>query len=394
MDPFSCPLCEGADARPVFDRTVLHPRWFTPGAPPEVHLRYVACSRCGHVTMHPRLSFEEVADNYRASPTPTRESQDALRVKIYAERVAFVERQLEGRPRSLVVEVGAAYGDFLRALPGFARRVGVEPSETYRAYHDRTGDLEIHATMLEHLAEEVPDLAGHADLVVASHVLEHAEDPRRFVRDLGALARPGGLVYLEVPSIEAMARCDKPLYQTIHVGHVSQFSVPTLQRLCICEGLTPVAIETTARHDYPVVRGVFERAPEPSELATLFEHHGEAVHEATRAARATLDEVLNSSAAHTLVWGCGQDLLDVLDTFTEAELAEIARRATLVDASPDKQGRTLRGLEILAPEASASRAVGAVVITSRSELLQADIEHAARELLDGVRVARLYPLNA
>jgi len=344
--------------------------------------------------MHPRLSFADVESNYRASPTPSRASQDALRDVIHRERREFVLAHLEGRPRTLAVEVGAAYGDFLRSLPGFERLVGIEPSEACNAFHAQAGDLDVRACMLEEVPVVAPDLIGAADLVVASHVLEHAEDPRRFVRGLTALARPGGLVQVEVPSIEAMAECDRPRYQTLHVGHVSQFSALTLTRLCVTEGLQPVALETTARHDYPVVRALFERAPEPAELAALFERHGAGVDAAARDAQHTLERALGPDVASTLVWGCGQDLVDVLELFDGPGLAELGRRATLVDASPDKQGRAVKGLPIHAPEAVDAGRVVSIVVTSRSELIQADIDRAARERVPGARVVRLFPLGS
>lgn len=46
------------------------------------------------------------------------------------------------------------------------------------------------------------ELAGHADLLLASHVLEHAVDPVELVARMAKLVKPGGMMILEVPNVD------------------------------------------------------------------------------------------------------------------------------------------------------------------------------------------------
>jgi SAM-dependent methyltransferase len=112
-------------------------------------------------------------------------------------RVAHVERFLaDTRAQvSSVLEVGPGAGFFARHW--LARHVGT-------SYVAIESDRSVHATLR---AMGISVYANHAalprstevDLLVLSHVLEHATDPIAFLTPFVQVLRPGGSVFIEVP---------------------------------------------------------------------------------------------------------------------------------------------------------------------------------------------------
>jgi len=86
---------------------------------------------------------------------------------------------------------------------------------------------------------------GAFDLVLCAHVLEHVSFPGPFLAGLAGYARPGGLLYLEVPA-EAHAGPGEAVLgaqrNTMH-EHVSLFSLKALDRLVRGAGLEVLMLD-------------------------------------------------------------------------------------------------------------------------------------------------------
>ncbi len=395
MKDFICNVCNGQSYKPIYEKQVSHPLWWCGKGYDVIQLRYVVCLNCGYITLFPRLSFVEYEENYRLVPGLDREVLSKRRKVMLEERKEFIRHNCDGIDSNTVVEVGPAYGDFLLLLSEFKNRVGIEPSSTYCEHVERSElPLDYRSCMLEDAPQIAPDLYASANMVVACHVLEHAENPRIFVRNLAGLVKLGGYVFIEVPSVEAMSECEDPIFQTTHFGHVSQFSIPVLNRLCISESLQPVRVEFTSRHDYPVIRALYQKHAAPDGIAELFRRHCEFIESNGLATKQILLDKLNSDKTrHVLVWGCGQDLFDVLDLLNESEVELLARKVRLVDVNKGKQGKVLYDMKIEDPAAFASQAIETVVVSSRSELIQSDIIKHARRLAPTAELILLYPLQ-
>jgi len=395
MDQFSCNVCDHKQFETLYDKQVAHPLWWCGNGYNAIRLRYVMCHNCGYITLFPRLNFSEYAENYRSVPGLSRQALATKREAMLAERRAFLMQNRDEIGLETIVEIGPAYGDFLLLLPEFNRRIGIEPSATYCDYVTSSQlPLDYRSCMLEEIPQAAPELVATADVVAACHVLEHAENPRAFVRQMANLVNPGGCVFIEVPSVEAMAECRASIFQTLHFGHVSQFSVPALSRLCATESLRPLELHVSSRHDYPVIRALFRKDAAPELIVEMFGQHCAAVAENLAAARAILLETLHTfTEDRILLWGCGQDLFDVLDLLDESELAMLTDNVKLVDINSGKQGKKLYGLTVVSPRDFHSAEVEAIVVSSRSELIQADIVNSAHQLAPAADLRFLYPLH-
>ena len=88
------------------------------------------------------------------------------------------------------------------------------------------------------------------DVVFLRHVLEHQLDPRAFLRELAAYARPGGILSIEVPSYDSVwRRVFGGSYAGLYVPrHLYHFEARSLRAVC-----APMEILSLRRSHTPTV---------------------------------------------------------------------------------------------------------------------------------------------
>jgi len=103
-------------------------------------------------------------------------------------------------PDSLLLDVGAGRGDFLRQFsrPPKARRLGVDLSENAVRAMEADGFRAFRGTVDEAVQSNFV-ARGSCQVITSFHCLEHVEDPLGFVATLIDLASPEGRVYLSTP---------------------------------------------------------------------------------------------------------------------------------------------------------------------------------------------------
>jgi SAM-dependent methyltransferase len=114
----------------------------------------------------------------------------------YEGEIAKLEGEL-GVSRGDLLELGSAGGFFLEAARRRGWRVkGIEISPPAVEYSRREMKLDIHSGDLF----EAPFPNGSFDLIVADNVLEHTTAPQKVLEKLRGLLKPGGHLYVIVPS--------------------------------------------------------------------------------------------------------------------------------------------------------------------------------------------------
>jgi SAM-dependent methyltransferase len=247
--PVPCTLCGFSSFVPHF--TV---------ADPSGSFSYVRCKTCGLVQINPQPAPGEVRSRYGAKPDrqakPDRPAEpDAgadylayerrneeafLRLQRLAlEDAGFfrLERELFSGTASpgvpAVLDIGCATG----ALLGFLKERrwsvrGLEISLPQAEYCRRRG-LEVHPLPLE----ESPFPAASFDAALASHLIEHLNDPGNFVRELRRILKPGGRFYVTTPNITGLqARIFGSRWRSAIFDHLYLFSARTLRALLEREG--------------------------------------------------------------------------------------------------------------------------------------------------------------
>jgi len=166
-----------------------------------IPLRTVLSRRSGLMRSDPYYDPAYVAefyrDHYRSLYRPKRFSLSWF----VAEQIRHGQRILEKlptplRPGARVLDVGCGMGGMLAA---FAFKgcevVGFDYGADYVAKGRRLG-LDVRVGGFETVADERP-----FDLIMMSHVLEHAANPIEFARSAASLLADDGLCYVEVPGI-------------------------------------------------------------------------------------------------------------------------------------------------------------------------------------------------
>ncbi len=183
----ACACCGAHDSRPLWPRHAGTGRLTLP-----LH----RCRRCGLIFAWPQPDAQEIrgfydADYYVFHEPPAKRWGRAA--QLYIEYLL----PLESRGGRRLLEVGCAQGELLV----LARRrgwnvVGIELSSPAAEYARRQWDLNVRTGTIEQHAADVPP----CDLAVATDVIEHVPEPRRFLGSMASALGPGGLVLLETPN--------------------------------------------------------------------------------------------------------------------------------------------------------------------------------------------------
>jgi 2-polyprenyl-3-methyl-5-hydroxy-6-metoxy-1,4-benzoquinol methylase len=353
----ACPLCQGTTAE------VLHRQAFVlpDDSPLPRQQDVVCCRRCEFVYADTPLSQTEYDSYYRdvsryadaATATGSgRSEQDALRLGALADSLVPFAANRNAR----ILDVGCAAGGLLRCLGerGFTSLTGLDPAPGCIAV---IGALPGVRGVVGSLVAKPAGL-GSFDLVTAVHVLEHVRDLQRAGEALLEWVRPDGTLYVEVPDATRYHEALAAPFQEFNTEHINHFSPTTLTRFLAGWGFAPLRIEQTslpvAPLPYPVIAGWFRRVrqtcPLPSFESGLREPLRLYVERSTELLR-KFDERLHGlldEAKAVIVWGAGE-LAHKLLAETVLGRAPIA---AFVDANPVKQGRTLRGVPIVEPQAA------------------------------------------
>ncbi len=128
-----------------------------------------------------------------------------------------------------LLDIGCGAGDYL----GFARRLGwqtygLDPDPAAVEVARRRG-----ATVVQGTLDTVRLPDAPFDAVASMHSIEHARNPRDFLRNALALLRPGGFFYLQTPNFHSLMhrRFGADWYALEVSRHLCLLSVPALRRL-------------------------------------------------------------------------------------------------------------------------------------------------------------------
>ena len=170
-----------------------------------------------------------------------------------------------------VLDVGAHGGEISLHLD-LAKGSSVDLLQIERAdavYGRPVHDVRMFTGMLKDLPQDYS-----ADLILALHVLEHADDPYKFVYDLRSHLTADGLLLLEVPlaTDEAFAVASGWQFQ---ITHNCFFTPESLRHLVVRSGLEiveicvdPKANTGNGTEPYPVIRALCTLKPARSEERT------------------------------------------------------------------------------------------------------------------------------
>ncbi len=170
--------------------------------------------------------------------------------------VARVLEQRRPRPGT-VLDVGCGTGRLAaRLAPRWPRYVGVDVVR----HAGLDPACEFHAVDLDTEPLPLPDDA--VDLTVSIETIEHLENPRRFVRELARVTRPGGCVIVTTPNqlsalslLCLLARGRFVAFQDVdYPAHVTALLESDLRRIAAECGLADARVDYTRAGRVPLTR--------------------------------------------------------------------------------------------------------------------------------------------
>jgi len=213
---------------------------------------YVRCVKCGLVQMNPQPLQDEIKRRYGEGS-----GEDYLAYELANERAFLdlellalndagfgkLEKELFANGKSAnginavrILDVGCATGSLLAFLRQTGwETTGVEINETQAEYGKRERKLDVRKVPLE----EIHFSDGYFNAVIASHLIEHLNDPASFVAEVYRILANGGRFFVTTPNIAGFqARLFKGRWRSAIFDHLYLFSVKTLTRLLKEKGFT------------------------------------------------------------------------------------------------------------------------------------------------------------
>ena len=216
---------------------------------------YVRCKTCGLVQMNPQPMKEEIQRRYGAAESEKGSyGEDYLQYELANEK-SFLNLQLlalrdagfydyekqllqtnaQGS-KLRVLDIGCAIGSLLGNLKDRGwETTGVEISRPQAEYGKQKRNLDIRNLPLE----ENKLTGNHFDAVLASHLIEHLNDPAALIREVHRILVPGGHFYVTTPNISGLqAWLFRGSWRSAIFDHLYLFSKKTLSRLLGINGFT------------------------------------------------------------------------------------------------------------------------------------------------------------
>lgn len=232
LTPVACTLCAGTETHPVCEK---------------FGLAIARCVTCGLVRATPRCPPEQIAARYSAeyfwgeylpslgvvNGVVDEHFIDAR----YAPWITLVSAAVG--PAGRLLEIGSGAGLFAKA---FARAgwsvIGVEVNPAGAGFAREQLGLDVRSLYAEDL--DVPP--GSQDVVAMMDVIEHVPDPAATVATALRFLRPGGILLLQTPNLNALSRyaLGTPWAVLSPAEHLYYFTEDTLTRLLTKTGYRSV----------------------------------------------------------------------------------------------------------------------------------------------------------
>jgi SAM-dependent methyltransferase len=263
-----CPVCGGAEREVLYDG--LRDRAFraAPGA-----WTLMRCRECRSAYLDPRPDPKTIELAYRsyythgtaAPPPPVGRLRQGLAgdyrrarwgyeqgpaipggrliPRIASSRGALVDREirhLPAMPGGRLLDVGCGSGAFLAQMSALGWHTeGIDPDPAAVAGAREAG---LHVTQGAIADLDPGKHAGTFDAVTLSHVIEHLHDPAADLRRLNLLLRPGGLLWIATPNLEALGlrRFGADWLGLDPPRHLVLFTRASLERLLRSAGFDPL----------------------------------------------------------------------------------------------------------------------------------------------------------
>lgn len=213
------------------------------------------CEACGHI--YNRLFDPKKYDSIYTS-SQTTNTVVSSQMATYLEATAKYIYQYTKTPFPMVLEIGGGTGALARILTERSQEVYlVDPSTNENLPENIPGNLVVYKKFFP--CTEIQD--KKFDLIVLRQVVEHILDVKSLFFSLRSHLAENGTIYLEIPSMDYIARYGSIV--DFHYPHVHYFSYSVINRLIFNSGFEIIDFEEIKHgHDF---RFMLQKAAIPLE---------------------------------------------------------------------------------------------------------------------------------
>ncbi len=199
-----------------------------------VPLLTTGCRTCGLLFSSPQPSSRRLERYYGAggdwarSRAGKRPGKVGGRLVERLDAVAGIKRPPAG---AKALDVGCGQGRWLNTLADYGwETYGIDPA------------VKVAFARHRELAS-IPEAATF-DLVILHHVLEHLRAPGRMLRQVGSALKPGGWLFISVPSLDNLPRHRDWRYCLNGRGHIAAFTTRCVEELLARAGMSLALVVT------------------------------------------------------------------------------------------------------------------------------------------------------
>ena len=218
---------------------------------------YVSCLSCGLVQMNPQPLEAEIKNRYCDKKNyldyELANEEAFLKLQLLAlndsgffelEKQILSKSSFDPSPNSppRILDIGCATGSLLEYMKNRGWEVtGVEISASQAEYGKQKRKLDIRNLTLKE--NNFP--FKNFNVVLASHLIEHLNDPAALVKEVRRILSPQGRFFVTTPNIAGFqARLFKGRWRSAIFDHLFLFSVKTLSRLLLESGFLIEKVST------------------------------------------------------------------------------------------------------------------------------------------------------
>jgi len=201
--------------------------------------RTYLCRDCGLIFTTPRMSLQSVIKFYDVEYRAIYRGKPKATEAFFADQARHgrqILRRLGRRSTGRVFDIGCGAGGVLVPFQQAGWQCyGCDFGSEYLE-RGRAAGLTLEVGSFEMLRPYAP-----ADVIIASHVLEHCLEPVAELKGWASLLSKDGVIYIEVPGLFDVYRNYKSLAAFFHVAHTFNFTLGTLRSVAAQAGLKFVA---------------------------------------------------------------------------------------------------------------------------------------------------------
>lgn len=229
----NCPLCDGKSIRPYYVIKRFNPLF-----------NVDICEDCRFIFMNPRFNkkysknlYDE--DYFRGNSEYS--YYDERRAEKYALYVwtGRIKKIIEFINNGNLLDIGCAFGGFLKAASKYFTPYGIELSEYAGKHAKGIFGNNIHIGTIESHGFE----KGFFSVITMIEVLEHLDDPAKTIRECHKLLKNDGLLIIQTANMDGLqAKLFKKKYAYFLPGHLLYFTKKNLITLLKREGFGNIKV--------------------------------------------------------------------------------------------------------------------------------------------------------